>query len=66
MINTVQEKGIGNKTAVRYDMLTYSTAKEYIKNINPGSLLLVLVKPMILLIKKDTISIYSKLTRLIK
>ena len=35
MINSVQEKGIGNKTATRYDMLTYSTAKEYIKDHKP-------------------------------
>ncbi len=35
MINSVQEKGISNKTATRYDMLTYSTAKEYIKNHKP-------------------------------
>ena len=35
MINSVQEKGIGNKTAVRYDMLTYTAAKEYIKNNKP-------------------------------
>jgi hypothetical protein len=35
MINSVQEKGIVNKTATRYDMLTYSTAKEYIKNNKP-------------------------------
>ena len=35
MINSVQEKGIGNKTATRYDMLTYSIAKEYIKNNKP-------------------------------
>ena len=35
MINSVQEKGIGNKTAVRYDLLTYSTAKEYIKDHKP-------------------------------
>ena len=35
MINSVQEKAIENKTATRYDMLTYSTAKEYIKNHKP-------------------------------
>jgi hypothetical protein len=35
MIDSVQEKGIGNKTATRYDMLTYSMAKEYIKNHKP-------------------------------
>jgi len=35
MINSVQEKEIGNKTAVRYDMLTYSIAKEYIKDHKP-------------------------------
>ena len=35
MINSVQEKGIGNKTATRYDMLTFSTAKEYIKDHKP-------------------------------
>ena len=35
MINSVQEKGINNKTATRYDMLTYSAAKEYIKNNEP-------------------------------
>jgi len=35
MINSVQEKGIVNKTSVRYDMLTYTTAKEYIKNNKP-------------------------------
>ena len=33
MINSVQEKGVINKTATRYDMLTYTTAKEYI-NVN--------------------------------
>lgn len=35
MINSVQEKGILNKTATRYDMLTYTTAKEYIKTNKP-------------------------------
>ena len=35
MINSVQEKGILNKTATRYDMLTYTTAKEYIKTNQP-------------------------------
>jgi len=35
MINSVQEKVIGDKTATRYDMLTYSTAKEYIKDHKP-------------------------------
>jgi len=35
MIHSVQVKGIENKTATRYDMLTYSTAKEYIKNHKP-------------------------------
>jgi len=35
MINSVQEKSIVNKTATRYDMLTYTTAKEYIKNHKP-------------------------------
>jgi Type I phosphodiesterase / nucleotide pyrophosphatase len=35
MINSVQEKVIGNKTDTRYDMLTYTTAKEYIKNNKP-------------------------------
>jgi len=35
MINMVQEKGIKNKGATRYDMLTFSTAKEYIKNQHP-------------------------------
>jgi arylsulfatase A-like enzyme len=35
MINSIQEKEIGNKTATRYDMLTYATAKEYIKDHKP-------------------------------
>src|SRR5688572_28250183 len=35
MINSVQERGIVNKTATRHDMLTYSIAKEYIKNHEP-------------------------------
>jgi arylsulfatase A-like enzyme len=35
MINLVQDKGIENKTATRYDMLTYTTAKEYIINHKP-------------------------------
>jgi len=35
MINAVQEKGVEKKTATRYDLLTYSTAKEYIKNHHP-------------------------------
>jgi hypothetical protein len=35
MINAVQDKAITNKTATRYDMLTYSTAKEYIKDHQP-------------------------------
>ena len=35
MINAVQEKAIINKTATRYDMLTYTTAKEYIKTNKP-------------------------------
>jgi hypothetical protein len=35
MINKVQEKAIVNKTATRYDMLTYTTAKEYIKTNHP-------------------------------
>lgn len=35
MLNAVQEKGIVAKTATRYDMLTYVTAKEYIKNYKP-------------------------------
>ena len=35
MINDVQEKAIIDKTATRYDMLTYATAKEYIKTNKP-------------------------------
>jgi len=35
MINAVQEKAIISKTAARYDMLTYTTAKEYIKTSHP-------------------------------
>ena len=35
MINSVQEKAIENKTATRYDLLTYSAAKEYIKKHQP-------------------------------
>jgi len=35
MLNAVQEKAIINKTATRYDMLTYTSAKEYIKNNRP-------------------------------
>jgi Metalloenzyme superfamily len=35
MINEVQDKAITNKTATRYDMLTYTTAKEYIKINKP-------------------------------
>jgi Metalloenzyme superfamily len=35
MINAVQERAIINKTATRYDMLTYTTAKEYIKTNKP-------------------------------
>jgi hypothetical protein len=35
MINAVQGKAILNKTATRYDMLTYATAKEYIKANKP-------------------------------
>jgi len=35
LINTVQQKGIENKSATRYDMLTFTTAKEYIRNHQP-------------------------------
>jgi len=35
MINAVQEKGIENRSATRYDLLTYSTAKEYVRNHQP-------------------------------
>jgi hypothetical protein len=35
MINSVQERRVKNKTATRYDVLTYSTAKEYIRNNHP-------------------------------
>lgn len=34
-INAVQERGIDNKTGTRYDMLTFVTAKEYIKKHHP-------------------------------
>jgi hypothetical protein len=35
LINSVQDKGIENKSDTRYDLLTYATAKEYIKNHKP-------------------------------
>lgn len=35
MLNAVQEKGVANKSATRYDMLTFTTAKEYIRNNHP-------------------------------
>jgi hypothetical protein len=35
MINVVQERAIVNKTATRHDLLTYTTAKEYIKTNKP-------------------------------
>jgi len=35
MLNMVQQKSIVNKSATRYDMLTYTAAKEYIKNNQP-------------------------------
>lgn len=35
LINAVQEKGIINKTTTRYDMLTYTTTKEYLKTNRP-------------------------------
>ena len=35
MINAVQERAIINKTPTRYDMLTFTTAKEYIKTNKP-------------------------------
>jgi hypothetical protein len=35
MINAVQQRGLENKSATRYDMLTFTAAKEYIKNHQP-------------------------------
>lgn len=40
MINLVQEQGIENKGASRYDLLTYTTAKEYIRINKPRIIVL--------------------------